>query len=208
MAHRIRSINGRVPDSQLLQSNVVFYMSPAVREKAGRGFFSPLLAFPQTLNSLLLLTMFACCLSGREYEDDTLHETARPQTTRPPSDEMSLAPKPVTGLRKPSNAAQKRPSQSITASSDNEPPLQYLYFGDNSTYPARNAGASNTGKHASASNSPRYSQVGQGNPSGRDNSGYLATGLNNNSQMGYSNITYGGSLQYNFAGTQPIGLGT
>ena len=157
--------------------------------------------------------MFACCFSGRDYEDDTHHEAARPQATRPPSDEMSLAPKPVTGRRKPSNAAQKPPLQSITASSDRNndkvQPSDYLYFGAGSSgYHPRHSIANSTNQQGTTSNGPRYTMMGSGNPSGRDNSGYLATGLNNNTQMGYSNLTYGGSLQYNFAGTQPIGVGT
>ena len=149
--------------------------------------------------------MFACCFSGRGYEDDTQHEAVRPQANRPPSDETSLSPKPVTGRRKPSNAAQKPPMQSITASSDRYndkvQPTDYLYFGEGSSgYPARHTAANGTSQQGGSSNGPRYTP---GNPSGRDNSGYLATGLNNNTQMGYSNLTYGGSLQYNFAGTQP-----
>lgn len=158
--------------------------------------------------------MFSCCFSGREYEDDTQHEAARPQTNRPPSDEMSLAPKPVTGRRKPSNAAQRPPLESITASSDYRnndkvQPSDYLYFGEGSSgYPPRHNVANSTNHQGRTSNGPRYTKPGAGNPSGRDNSGYLSTGLNNNSQMGYSNLTYGGSLQYNFAGTQPIGVGT
>lgn len=150
--------------------------------------------------------MFACCFSGREYEDDTQHEAARPQANRPPSDEMSLAPKPVTGRRKPSDAAQKLPPQSVTTYSDHHnrevQPRDYLWFGEGSSgHRPRYTAANSTNQQGA-------SKAGSGNPSGRDNSGYLATGLNNNSQMGYSNLTYGGSLQYNFAGTQPIGVGT
>lgn len=157
--------------------------------------------------------MFSCCFSGREHEDDTQHGAARPQINRPPSDEMSLAPKPVTGRRKPSNAAQKPPPESITAHSDRNndkvQPSDYLYFGEGSSgYPARHSVSNSANQQGRASNGPRYTKTGSANPSGRDNSGYLATGLNNNSQMGYNNLTYGGSLQYNFAGTQPIGVGT
>lgn len=157
--------------------------------------------------------MFACCFSGREYEDDTQHEAARPQANRPPSDEMSLTPKPVTGRRKPSNAAQKPPAEFVTGPNDRNndkvEPSDYLYFGEGSSgYHPRHTIVNSTNQQGGTSNGPRYTTVGSGNPSGRDNSGYLAAGLNHNTQMGYSNLTYGGSLQYNFAGTQPIGLGT
>jgi len=155
--------------------------------------------------------MFSCCFSARDYEDGTQHEAARPQAYRPPSDEMSLAPKPVTGRRKPSNAAQRPPTQSVTAPSDRDKdkvkPTDYLYFGEGSSgYHPRHTIANSTNQQGGTSNGP--TRITPGNPSGRDHSGYLATGVSNNtSQMGYSNLTYGGSLQYNYAGTQPVGFG-
>ncbi|KAI7788743.1 hypothetical protein LA080_008634 [Diaporthe eres] len=107
----------------------------------------------------------------------------------------------------------KPPAESVTAPSDRNndkvKPSDYLYFGEGSSgYHPRHTVANSTNQQGRASNGSRYTTAGSGNPSGRDNSGYLATGLNNNTQMGYSNLTYGGSLQYNFAGTQPIGVGT
>lgn len=156
--------------------------------------------------------MLSCCFSGREHEDDTPQEASRPQTYRPPSDEMSLAPKPVTGRRKPSNAAQRQPMQSVAAPSDRDKnkvkPTDYLYFGEGSSgYHPRHTTANSTNQQGSTSNDP--TRIPPGNPSGRDNSGNLATGLSNNySQMGYGNLTYGGSLQYNYAGAQPVGFGT
>lgn len=150
--------------------------------------------------------MLSCCFSGRDYEDDTQHEAARPQAYRPPSDEMSLAPKPVTGRRKPSNAAQRQPTQFVTAPSDKDKhrvkPTDYLYFGEGSSgYHPRHTVTNSTNQQGNGATT-----LPQGNPSGRDHSGYLATGLSNiTSQMGYSSLTYGGSLQYNYAGTQPVG---
>lgn len=50
---------------------------------------------------------------------------------------------------------------------------------------------------------------GGGGASGRDASGYLRTGINDSSIMAgtYSALTYGGSTQYNFSGTQSYGAG-
>ncbi|KAK2607329.1 hypothetical protein N8I77_006009 [Diaporthe amygdali] len=158
--------------------------------------------------------MFSCCFSGRDYEDDAQHEQLRPEPAKIPSEEMSAA-KPLTGRRKPSNAAQMGPptSQPVMSSNyrnnDKVKPSDYLYFGEGSSgHHARRTVSNSTSQQGRPSNGPNYTKAGSGNPSGRDNSGYLATGLNNNTQMGYSNLTYGGSLQYNFAGTQPIGVGT
>lgn len=157
--------------------------------------------------------MFACCFSGGDYEQDTQHETARPQANQTPSEEMSLTPKPLTGRRKPSDAAQRPSPQPVTSPShrndDKVQPSDYLYFGEGtSVHHVRHAIANNTSQQGRPSNGPRYTKPGSGNPSGRDDSGYQPTGINNNSPMGYTYLTYGGSLQYNFAGTQPIGVGT
>lgn len=160
--------------------------------------------FPKNSKQPISFAMFSCCFSGRDYEDDTQHEAARP---RPPSDEMSLAPKPATGLRKRSDADQKRPTESATPQGRRDKhevkPTDYLYFGEGShRHNPRYTTANSTNQQGGTSNNP--TRPAPGNPSGRDHSGNLATGLsNNNSKMGYNNLTYGGSLQFNYAGTQP-----
>jgi hypothetical protein len=117
--------------------------------------------------------MFSCCSSGREYKHYTPQEASRPQTYRCPSDEMSLAPEPVTGRRRPSNVAQRQPTQSITAPSDRDKdrvePTDYLYFGEGSSgYHPRYTAAISKNQQGSPSDDP--TRIAQRNPSGRDNS--------------------------------------
>lgn len=106
----------------------------------------------------------------------------------------------TTGRRKP---AAGDPTTRCRAKSE---PESMLYFGDGSSSsnsrlktpaPAPRL-ASNS--HATSSKSGSAA----GGASGRDASGYLNTGVGRNNIMNgsYSSITYGGSLQYGFAGTQ------
>lgn len=113
-------------------------------------------------------------------------------------------------MRKPSNATRHRSSSSSNRRKKGEVrPDDYIYFGDGTSgnYVSKPDG---TQPHSQGANLSvgGSSYSGSGFASGKDNSGYTANGLNNNSQMGYSNLTYGGSLQYNYAGTQPFGAGS
>ncbi|KAI1448895.1 hypothetical protein F5Y02DRAFT_284574 [Annulohypoxylon stygium] len=131
-------------------------------------------------------------------------------------------PKPLKGLRKASVSARLPPSRGISNRSidrdrdqdqeqDPDPePSDYLYFGEGVS--AEDVSQSLVNRTQSKSTSNHSGQLSVGpithptpsNPSnaGRDNSGFIETGLNTHTaQMGYSSLTYGGSLQYDYSGT-------
>lgn len=177
----------------------------------------------------LLAYIFPCIGTSKQDSDP---KPALPQ--RPPSSSSTLAQQsrlPGASCNVPSGQQEhtnlkpntgRRRAGSTTAGliriplkHDDEPghqftptqpkPSDYLYFGDgssprSSTVPSR----SSTQRHPGGT--PQHVANPAGNTSaGNDNSGYLATGLNNNSGMAYQNLTYGGSLQYDYAGTQTYG---
>ena len=168
--------------------------------------------------------MFSCCFTSgkddagvassepgvahnRPVQDLPIKEQAKIYV---PSWQRDESAAPTTGMRKPSNAAQHKPSSTSERRKKNEvQPSDYLYFGDGTSgnYVSK-PGSAQPLPHGAASSGGGSSYSGSGFASGKDNSGYTANGLNNNSQMGYSNLTYGGSLQYNFAGTQAFGAGS
>ncbi|ROV92043.1 hypothetical protein VMCG_09531 [Cytospora schulzeri] len=162
--------------------------------------------------------MFSCCFTSRRAEIRTQSsEHAVPHIQEVPIKEQAKSYVPswrreesgagsTTGLRKPSDASQNRPSTTSDRRKKNEVlPTDYLYFGDGTSGNSASNNVSCTLHPQSAMlNGAASSQSGSGLASGKDNSGFTATGLNNNSQMGYSNLTYGGSLQYDYAGTQPF----
>lgn len=126
-----------------------------------------------------------------------------------PSWQRDKSAGPTTGRRAPSNAGRKGSSTTSDRRRKGEVrPSDYLYFGDGTSGDyVSNSGISQPRPQGGSSSGAGSTQPKPGYASGRDNSGYTATGLNNNSQMGYSNLTYGGSLQYDYAGTQPFGAG-
>jgi len=129
---------------------------------------------------------------------------------RPPNSVEAVAPgpitrKPTTGLRKPGDSAGPNlddchPSEGFD--SKEAQPNDYLYFGQPGEASQDGAAIQTsgaTGKHTGPGGQP-HRPVNSAYGSGRDDSGFLNTGLNNQ-QMGYENLTYGGSLQYDYAGT-------
>lgn len=82
-----------------------------------------------------------------------------------------------------------------------------LFFGDG-TPPSRRTYAPVPTTDVASTTTPRRS--GNGAVAGRDASGYLSNGLTNSSIMHgtHSALTYGGSLQFNYAQTQSYGAGT
>lgn len=160
--------------------------------------------------------MFSCCFTTRKSGNDapsSEHDVPHIQDVPIKEQAKSYVPSwqrdesagSTTGLRKPSNAGRNRPSTTSDLRKKNEVlPTDYLYFGDGTSADQVSSDLSNKVRPQSASpNGGASSQPGSGLAIGKDNSGYTATGLNNNSQMGYSSLTYGGSLQYDYAGTQP-----
>lgn len=164
--------------------------------------------------------MFSCCFTARKGENEAQSsEHGVPYTQEAPIKEQAKSYVPswqreegtvsTTGLRKPSNAGRNRPGTTSDRRKKNEVlPTDYLYFGDETSgNPASNDTSCKLHPQSASSNDAASSQPGSGFASGKDNSGYTATGLNNNSQMGYSSLTYGGSLQYDYAGTQAFSPG-
>lgn len=87
-----------------------------------------------------------------------------------------------------------------------------LYFGDGSGSGSWSPGSRNmytpgprlaSGSHSTGAGGGSSGSAA-GFASGRDASGYLSTGMGRNNILNgtYSSVTYGGSLQYNFAGPQ------
>ncbi|KAH6648608.1 hypothetical protein BKA67DRAFT_661570 [Truncatella angustata] len=125
------------------------------------------------------------------------------------SQRASSAPRKYTGKRKPSNASRVRHSsgQQHRASSADPAPQDYLYFGDGGTPPGRSSTSlpSNPAQSRSSIGQTGLTVPGQ-STTGRDNSGFLNAGMSNSSMSSsYSAVTYGGSLQYDYAGTQAPG---
>ncbi|KAI1452027.1 hypothetical protein F4805DRAFT_449033 [Annulohypoxylon moriforme] len=162
---------------------------------------------------------------GDESRDDHLDslQQTKPAPPRYTSDQPNFSQsKPVKGLRKASVSARlstgrENSRRSIDQDEDKDKdqeqdpdpePSDYLYFGE---------GTSATNISQSLVNRSQSKSVGNtsGQPSIRttsnnhtpshgrkDSSGFIDTGLNvHTAQMGYSNLTYGGSLQYDYAGT-------
>lgn len=167
-------------------------------------------------------TMFSCCFTTRKGESESqsskhgvphnvqevpIREQAKSYVPSWRRDESAGS---TTGVRKPSDAGRNRPSTtSDRRRKDEVQPTDYLYFGDGTSCNQASSNVSCKPQPQSAgSDGGASSQPGSGFATGLDNSGYTATGLNNNSQMGYSSLTYGGSLQYDYAGTQPFGAGS
>lgn len=146
---------------------------------------------------------------------DKKHETSKlmaeayvPTWQRASSDSGT---RPVTGRRKAaSTSAGSAPAPPASRARSESEAGNMLYFGDGSspqhnTYtPRARARATSTGNAGTTGATP-----GLGFASGRDASGHLRTGISDSNPMNgtYATLTYGGSLGYNFAGTQNPGAG-
>jgi hypothetical protein len=118
----------------------------------------------------------------------------------------------VTGKRKATRTARKKTTSQIAHTSHkddkSEPkPSEYLYFGEAgaSRQPASHSSLSSNGQSGSTStsSSSSSSSVPTTQSTGaRDDSGLLSTGVRTQN-VGYQNVTSGGSMQYDYAQTQP-----
>ncbi|KAI0377591.1 hypothetical protein F5Y04DRAFT_263707 [Hypomontagnella monticulosa] len=116
----------------------------------------------------------------------------------------------VTGLRRASPSSGRLTSGGDRSRSLDLEPSDYLYFGEGVSATDVSQSLSNRSRSKSTSNTSNPSSGRTpNNPtshSGKDHSGFLNTQINTHTtQMGYSNLTYGGSLQYDYAGTQGQG---
>ncbi|KAK8056174.1 hypothetical protein PG993_001401 [Apiospora rasikravindrae] len=160
-------------------------------------------------------------LSDESLAEPVITGKRKPSDTPRPSNVTTKKPRQnsdVTGKRKPKDTAAlvtSRPRASSyhtpTRKGEGEPsPADYLYFGpkDEKGAPLSNGGGSAAAGDATNRNRPRHTQSSSGGshaaqPSRTDDSGFLNTGMAGaRQQMGYQNLTYGGSLQYNYSGTQ------
>lgn len=155
---------------------------------------------------------------------DTLPEYAEKVTgkRRPSSDAAPQSPPieapAVTGRRRASGAsATRRPRPRARShgaigslpKNKAENPTDYLYFGpglDAAGAAARSGGGGGGAPAGAATRTPetRRRALSSGCAVARtDDSGFLNTGVAGaRQQMGYQNLTYGGSLQYDYSGTQ------
>lgn len=134
-----------------------------------------------------------------------------PQPTPNPTN-ANLAPQhpTTTGLRARGASASASPPIRQRSRSP-APGNRMLYFGTDpqhttKSYPAPSHGSTDSSRSAL----PSSSTAAAGNASGRDASGYQTSGVGGASVMSgvYGSLTYGGSTQYNYAGTQSFGAGT
>jgi len=79
-------------------------------------------------------------------------------------------------------------------------PNDYLYFGGPDDHRKGPTGLVSPGpaKHSTSAAGPDRTRPSQAT----DASGFLNSGMSN-VEMGYQNLTYGGSLQYDYSGTHP-----
>ncbi|KAH8888448.1 hypothetical protein GQ53DRAFT_748870 [Thozetella sp. PMI_491] len=117
---------------------------------------------------------------------------------RPPED--SAAVTPITGLRKPSGEPRRPSPEHLVA------PSEYLYFGDGSP-PAHNiTGHARTGSSSSSQKASKTTKSEAAAPvaydaTGNDGSGFPTTALSSSqTNMGYQQLTYSGSVQYDYTG--------
>ena len=163
------------------------------------------------------LRWFLCCAEPRKLQkaggESSQHQPQgqdaleAPDSGLPQSSDNVTAQvtrKPTTGVRKPGSTAASQGCHPHDGFDFKDPqPNDYLYFGQPGE--ASGIGGStyqNAGAYGKQSSTGSQSKPATGNPpsSGRDDSGFLDTGLNNQ-QIGYQHLTYGGSLQYDYAGT-------
>ncbi|OTA68689.1 hypothetical protein K449DRAFT_387012 [Hypoxylon sp. EC38] len=117
----------------------------------------------------------------------------------------------VKGLRKPSVSGRNSSNRGVAIRSTDVGPSDYLYFGEGTSAANVSQSLLNQSQGKSANNTPEQPPTGTWNQlssaGGKDQSGFLNTGLNTQTQqMGYSNLTFGGSLQYDYSATQAPGF--
>lgn len=146
----------------------------------------------------------------------TTKQIAESYITRPQNESQSpnapSAP-PITGCRSRGASAShgSLPAPTTSEKRSDDPTGNMLYFGTGlSPEQALRNYKSPTPAGSSISSTAGRTPAVAGNASGRDASGYLRSSVGSANVMNstYSNLTYGGSLQYNFAGTQSYGAGT
>jgi hypothetical protein len=116
----------------------------------------------------------------------------------------ALQPQKITGKRKVSDASSRpRKSESYSRAKSEEPePQDYLYFGEGGKSQRSSGTLAHTGSHSRSTESKSIQQPQGRTGNGKDDSGFLNAG-GSIQQMGYQNLTYGGSLQYNYSGAEP-----
>lgn len=121
------------------------------------------------------------------------------------------APKAVRGLRKTTVSKGRPLSLGDRPRSADPEPSDYLYFGEGRSPADVSQSLQSHSRSKSANSAPGQPPTGTHTHSastGKDSSGFINSGLSTHTaQMGYSNLTYGGSLQYDYAGTQGPGFG-
>lgn len=135
----------------------------------------------------------------------TAQDSSQPTNVKAEAD--ADAPKPVRGLRKATVSTKQPVIQADRPQSiDQAGPLDYLYFGEGVSQADVSQSLQTRGRSKSTDDAPHQPPTGScstATTSGKDQSGFLKTELNTHTtQMGYNNLTYGGSLQYDYAGTQ------
>ncbi|KAK7951333.1 uncharacterized protein PG986_007061 [Apiospora aurea] len=162
----------------------------------------------------------AIALSDESLAEPVITGKRKPSGTSQSSNETTNRPRQnsdVTGKRKPQDTAAlvaSRPRansyQTPTGKGEGEPgPADYLYFGpkeEGASFPHRD-GSTAAGYATNRNRARHTSSLSRGGhaaqPSRTDDSGFLNTGVAGaRQQMGYQNLTYGGSLQYDYSGTQ------
>lgn len=148
---------------------------------------------------------------------------SHPQPQSQSSDVPMAAQQPIITGRRSRGASASHgslPDLPSTTSSDtkrsDDPTGNMLYFGSGlSPEQAMRAyksptPAGSSSSSTSVSSTARRKPAVAGIASGRDASGYLSSSVGSTNIMNgtYSSLTYGGSLQYNYAGTQSYGAGT
>ncbi|KAI2616148.1 hypothetical protein GGS26DRAFT_596980 [Hypomontagnella submonticulosa] len=142
-------------------------------------------------------------------DEDPKHSPALATTEEALREPETITPTHVTGLRKGSPSNRRpitRRSWSRSVVVDVEP-SDYLYFGEGISATDVSQSLSSRSRSKSTSNtsslSPSRTRNNATSQSGQDHSGFLNAQINTHTtQMGYSNLTYGGSLQYDYAETQ------
>ncbi|KAI8958045.1 hypothetical protein F5Y11DRAFT_54633 [Daldinia sp. FL1419] len=154
----------------------------------------------------------------KEYkEEDVEYPELSLEENEPISKALSQsglhAPKSNKGLRKPSVSSGHSSGRSSTRQNTSPEPSDYLYFGEGvsaaevSKSLSIRSRSKSSNIQADQSTSTYVTQNYSTSSTSRDNSGFLKTGMDTHtSQMGYTNLTYGGSLQYDYAGTQAPGV--
>lgn len=151
---------------------------------------------------------------GEEPEDYLAQRRGSDSVDIPPNklpsaaERSSSEPRKLTGKRKPSNASRLRQSHHLPRSHSAEPrPQDYLYFGEGGKAPG-SPSASTHQVQARSSSTTAGLAVPPQRTTAQNSSGFLNSGTSSPQMAStYSSLTYGGSLQYDYSGTQAPGVG-